>query len=387
MEQDGGSVLLIDEIDKSEESFEALLLEVLADYQVTIPEIGTIKAQVPPLVILTSNNTRELGDALKRRCLHLHIGFPRRRRWNCRCCGRACPGLNERCCASWWPSCRRCGSRTSASRRRWPRSVDWARTLVLLHADRAGRDAGARHAERAAQARERHRRAAATASRRWCARRSSNPPERRPMDQTLAGYVRALRAAGADASTAEALDAARVVSLVGYGDRDVLKASLGVVLAKSEAEKALHEVVFERYFQAPATPSRRTRPNPRPKPGRRAPATATSTRCCRLLAQGQGGGGEQPGALERRAAARRARQRRRRHPLAWQAPFLSRRMLEAMGIAALEDRLLGKLGENTPEAADEARRLAPRATRCSAMRAASSTSATRSTAAPPPTPS
>ncbi|HOB93936.1 MAG TPA: MoxR family ATPase, partial [Aquabacterium sp.] len=72
MEQDGGSVLLIDEIDKSEESFEALLLEVLADYQVTIPEIGTIQAHVPPLVILTSNNTRELGDALKRRCLHLH---------------------------------------------------------------------------------------------------------------------------------------------------------------------------------------------------------------------------------------------------------------------------------------------------------------------------
>jgi uncharacterized protein with von Willebrand factor type A (vWA) domain len=108
------------------------------------------------------------------------------------------------------------------------------------------------------------------------------------MDQTLAGYVRALRAAGADASTAEALDAARVVSLVGYGDRDVLKASLGVVLAKSEAEKALHEVVFERYFQAPATadpadPS----PNRRRTPGRRAPATATSTRCCRCWHKGR----------------------------------------------------------------------------------------------------
>ena len=76
MEQAGGSVLLIDEIDKSDEEFEALLLEILSDYQITIPEIGTIQAQVPPLVILTSNNTRELGDALKRRCLHLHIGFP-----------------------------------------------------------------------------------------------------------------------------------------------------------------------------------------------------------------------------------------------------------------------------------------------------------------------
>jgi MoxR-like ATPase len=76
MEQPGGSVLLIDEVDKSEESFEALLLEVLADYQVTIPEIGTIRAQVPPLVILTSNNTRELGDALKRRCLYHWVDYP-----------------------------------------------------------------------------------------------------------------------------------------------------------------------------------------------------------------------------------------------------------------------------------------------------------------------
>jgi MoxR-like ATPase len=76
MKQEVGSVLLIDEIDKSDEEFEAFLLEVLSDYQVTVPEIGTISANVPPLVILTSNNVRELGDALKRRCLHLHIGFP-----------------------------------------------------------------------------------------------------------------------------------------------------------------------------------------------------------------------------------------------------------------------------------------------------------------------
>ena len=72
----GGSVLLIDEIDKSDQEFEAFLLEILSDYQVTIPEIGTISALVPPIVLLTSNSTRDLGDALKRRCLHLHIGFP-----------------------------------------------------------------------------------------------------------------------------------------------------------------------------------------------------------------------------------------------------------------------------------------------------------------------
>ena len=76
MEQQDGAVLLIDEIDKSDHEFESLLLETLSDYQVSIPEIGTISAQSTPLVFLTSNNTRDLSDALKRRCLHLHIPFP-----------------------------------------------------------------------------------------------------------------------------------------------------------------------------------------------------------------------------------------------------------------------------------------------------------------------
>ena len=71
-----GSVLLIDEIDKSDDEFEAFLLEILSDYQISIPEIGTIKGKVKPIVFLTSNNTREIGDALKRRCIHLYIPFP-----------------------------------------------------------------------------------------------------------------------------------------------------------------------------------------------------------------------------------------------------------------------------------------------------------------------
>ena len=71
-----GSVLLIDEIDKSHDEFEAFLLEILSDYQISIPEIGTIKGKVKPMVFLTSNNTREIGDALKRRCIHLYIPFP-----------------------------------------------------------------------------------------------------------------------------------------------------------------------------------------------------------------------------------------------------------------------------------------------------------------------
>ena len=71
-----GSVLLIDEVDKSDEEFEALLLEILSEFQISIPELGVRKAEVKPLVVLTSNNSREIGDALKRRCLHLYIPFP-----------------------------------------------------------------------------------------------------------------------------------------------------------------------------------------------------------------------------------------------------------------------------------------------------------------------
>src|SRR3954451_22622696 len=72
----GAPVLLIDELDRTDEPFEAYLLEVLSDFQVTVPEIGTIKADEPPLVVITSNRTREIHDALKRRCFYYWVGYP-----------------------------------------------------------------------------------------------------------------------------------------------------------------------------------------------------------------------------------------------------------------------------------------------------------------------
>ena len=134
LQQPAGAVLLIDEIDKSDEAFEAFLLEILSDFQVSVPEIGTIKAHVPPLVFLTSNNVRDLGDALKRRCLHLHIRFPE-------------PRLEERI-VEVTRARRRGGPEPRARRlravaarqdlRKLPsicETVDWARVLLLLHAD------------------------------------------------------------------------------------------------------------------------------------------------------------------------------------------------------------------------------------------------------------
>lgn len=72
----GAPILLIDELDRTDEAFEAFLLEVLSDFQVTVPELGTIKAKEPPIVIITSNRTREVHDALKRRCLYHWVGYP-----------------------------------------------------------------------------------------------------------------------------------------------------------------------------------------------------------------------------------------------------------------------------------------------------------------------
>lgn len=134
LEQDAGSVLLIDEIDKSNEEFEALLLEILSDYQVTVPEIGTIVAQVPPLVVLTSNNSRELSDALKRRCLHLHIDFPDPARERTIVRARV-PGIGETLLAQLVAFVQAVRDERIRKLPSISETVDWARTLVLMHAD------------------------------------------------------------------------------------------------------------------------------------------------------------------------------------------------------------------------------------------------------------
>src|SRR5204862_2265881 len=91
-------VLLVDEVDRADEEFEAFMLEVFSDWQVTIPEIGTIKATHPPHVILTSNRTRELSDALRRRCLYLWIDYPAFEK-EVRIVSLKVPGINRRLAA------------------------------------------------------------------------------------------------------------------------------------------------------------------------------------------------------------------------------------------------------------------------------------------------
>ena len=127
-------MLLIDEIDRADDGFEAFLLEVLSDFQVTIPELGTIRAEHVPYVVLTSNRTREIGDALRRRCLYLYIEHPTLEK-EVRILRARVPGAGERLAAE-------IGRFMQALRRRRlgkapgvAETIDWAQALLRLHRD------------------------------------------------------------------------------------------------------------------------------------------------------------------------------------------------------------------------------------------------------------
>jgi MoxR-like ATPase len=123
-------VLLIDELDRADEEFEAFLLELLSDFQITVPEVGTFSPQQPPAVVITSNRTREIHDALKRRCLYHWIEYPTSRR-SLRCCGRACPDAARACAAGGEP-----GAATARmDLYKLPgvaETLDWAAALLAL---------------------------------------------------------------------------------------------------------------------------------------------------------------------------------------------------------------------------------------------------------------
>jgi len=128
----GPAVLLIDEIDRADEGFEAFLLEILSDFQVTIPELGTIRAQHPPHVILTSNRSREIGDALRRRCLYLFVEYPTLEK-EVRILRLKVPTASEqlaRQIARFMQAIRR---RRLSKAPGVAEAIDWAQALVTLH--------------------------------------------------------------------------------------------------------------------------------------------------------------------------------------------------------------------------------------------------------------
>ncbi|HLK12026.1 MAG TPA: MoxR family ATPase [Candidatus Binatia bacterium] len=125
-------VLLIDEIDKSDTEFEAFLLEMLSEFQVSVPELGTLRARHVPLVVLTSNNAREMSDALKRRCLHLYIDFPDRAH-ELEIVKLKVPGVSERLAAEVVAVVQRIRKLDLKKVPSISETLDWARALTLLN--------------------------------------------------------------------------------------------------------------------------------------------------------------------------------------------------------------------------------------------------------------
>ncbi|CAN5763465.1 MoxR family ATPase [soil metagenome] len=137
-----GAVLLIDEIDRADDEFEAFLLEVLSDFQVTVPELGTIAAETPPAVVLTSNRTRDLHDALKRRCLYHWIDYPSHEREVEIVAARA-PDVPAALAAKVAGTVARLRDLDLAKRPGVAETIDWARAVTLLGAGSLGPEVAA----------------------------------------------------------------------------------------------------------------------------------------------------------------------------------------------------------------------------------------------------
>jgi MoxR-like ATPase len=128
------TVLLIDEVDKSDPEFEAFLLEVLSDFQVSVPELGTLVAKHIPMVILTSNNSREMTDTLKRRCLHLYIDYPNAEQES-RIVSMKVPDISDHLATQVVALVQQLRDLDIKKRPSISETLDWARALVLLSAD------------------------------------------------------------------------------------------------------------------------------------------------------------------------------------------------------------------------------------------------------------
>ncbi len=132
--REGPAVLLIDEIDRADEGFEAFLLEVLSDFQITVPELGTIRAEHVPFVVLTSNRSREIGDALRRRCLYLYIEHPSMEK-ELRILHGKVPGIDEQLAQAITRFVQRLRGRELRKLPGVAETIDWARALVCLRRD------------------------------------------------------------------------------------------------------------------------------------------------------------------------------------------------------------------------------------------------------------
>ena len=282
-------VLLIDEIDKTDQEFEAMLLEVLSDFQISIPELGRIKSRTHPVVLLTSNNSRELTEALKRRCLYLWLDYPELEH-ELEIVRLHAPELPETVARRLVEVI---GMVRELDLKKPPsiaESIDWARALLLLGAQDIDADTFTETMSVIVKHRTdmdvvAERVGLKLAGARRCRLTSRRP--RRPSPEGLPARIlelgEELRREGVAIGTSEMLDAFEVLREIGWTAQEDFREALAATLAKSQEDRRVFELVFDRFFFRAARDRRRARGHPRGGPWRRSESSPrrSSTRCAR----------------------------------------------------------------------------------------------------------
>ncbi len=252
----GAPVLLIDELDRADEAFEAFLLEVLADFQVTIPELGTVKAEKPPIVVITSNRTREIHDALKRRCLYHWVGYPTAER-ELQIVRAKVPGIGKALSEQVVHFVQALRKEDLFKSPGVAETLDWAGALTELDAvaldpatvsDTLGvllkyQDDIARI--QGSKAKELLDDGARGAS----ARRSDTPMADGQLAENVLYFARALRAAGLPVGPGAVLDALDALRVSGVGTREDFYWTLHAVFVKRHEHTQLFDQAFRIFFR------------------------------------------------------------------------------------------------------------------------------------------
>ena len=281
-------VLLIDEIDKTDQEFEAMLLELLSDFQISIPELGRIEAKTRPVVLLTSNNTRELTEALKRRCLYLWLDYPNLEH-ELQIVRLHAPELDEAIARKLTEVVHQIRQLDLKKPPSIAESIDWARTLLLLGASDIDHDTFIDTMSVIVK----HRTDLDTVAARVgvaLQQADAPPPNTRAaiyggipehppgaLDGQLLAFAEDLRAEGVAIGTSEILDSFEALHHVDWTEQRDFKEALAATLAKSNDDRRVFELVFDRFFFR-ATEAQAARKNITEATRRRtAPTTATST--------------------------------------------------------------------------------------------------------------
>ena len=245
-------VLLIDEIDKTDQEFEAMLLEVLSDFQISIPELGVIEARTHPIVVLTSNNSRELTEALKRRCLYLWLDYPEVER-EMEIVRLHSPEIDEQLARRLVEVVHMVRQLDLKKPPSIAESIDWARALLLLGAD----DLDASVFERTMSIIVKHRTDMDLVAERvgvklggaqlGCRSRrlSGLPPGLAPR---VVAFCDELRREGLAVGTSEILDAFAALETVPWEQEDDFREALAATVAKSQEDRRVFELLFDRFF-------------------------------------------------------------------------------------------------------------------------------------------